>query len=245
MAFMDADTSPMLKSRAESLGAGYFGIADLVPAGDFITAQGGAAIAEYPVAVTAGIDLPDDLVDMLPSTNTGPGAILYHHHAYEVVNRELDRIALHLSTALREKGYRALPVAASLITDSAKICGPFSHKLAAHLAGIGWIGRSCLLVTPGHGPRVRFVTVLTDALLVPTGTRMKNHCGDCRECVEACPVQAFTGRLFDEDDPREARFDAAACDRFLGSRRDESGVAVCGICLWICPHGRAAAHKGP
>ena len=242
---MDTETSIVLKSRAESLGAGYFGIADLVPARDFIMAQGGAAIAEYPVAVTAGIDLPDALVNMLPATNTGPGAVLYHHHAYEVVNRELDRIALHLSITLREEGYGALPVAASLRTDSGKICGSFSHKLAAHLAGTGWIGRSCLLVTPGHGPRVRFVTVLTDAPLVPTGTPMENRCGDCRACVEACPVQAFTGRLFDRHEPREARFNAASCDRFLGRRRAESGVAVCGMCLWICPYGRASPEKGP
>ena len=181
---------------------------------------------------------------MLPATDTDAGALLYHHHAYEVVNRELDRIALHLSTALRQKGYRALPIAASLRTNQAGICGPFSHKLAAHLAGIGWIGRSCLLVTPGHGPRVRFVTVLTDAPLVPTGVPMENRCGTCNACMESCPLKAFSGREFNENEPREDRFDAAACDRYLAGRRSESGVAVCGMCLWVCPYGRSPEGKG-
>ena len=235
---MDPETSALLKSRAEYLGASYFGIADFIPVRDFIMAQGGPAIAGYPVAVSAGIDLPDALVEMLPATDTVAGALLYHHHAYEVVNRELDRIALHLAGALIRKGYRALPIAASLRTDQAGICGPFSHKLAAHLAGIGWIGRNCLLVTPGHGPRVRFVTVLTDAPLAPAGVPMENRCGTCMACVESCPVHAFSGREFNEEEPREDRFNAALCDRYLTGRRSGSGVAVCGMCLWACPHGR-------
>ena len=45
----------------------------------------------------------------------------------------------------------------------------FSNKLAAHLAGLGWIGKSCLLITPQVGPRVRWVSVLTEAPLALTG----------------------------------------------------------------------------
>jgi len=235
---MDQELCALLKSRAESLGAGYFGIADLTLAKDAIAAQGGETIAGFPEAVTVGIDLPDPLVEMVPEAGTSAGALLYHHHAYDVVNRELDSIALHLSDMLQRRGYRALPIAASLRTDKAGICGPISHKLVAGLAGLGWIGRSCLLVTPGHGPRVRFVTVLTDAPLKPTGTPVDSRCGSCMACVETCPARAFTGRAFDRTEPREARFDAAACERYLESRRSESGVAVCGMCLWVCPHGR-------
>jgi epoxyqueuosine reductase len=241
---MDPETTAMLKSQAESPGAGYFGIADLTQTRDFIEGQGGRTIAGYPIAVTVGIDLPDPIVELLPVTDTRMGALLYRHHAYDVVNRELDSIALHLSNTLGQKGYRALPVAASLRTEEEGICGPISHKLAAHLAGIGWIGRNCLLVTPEHGPGVRFVTVLTDAPLAPAGNPMENRCGTCRECVESCPVQAFSGRAFDKDEPREARFDAAACDRYLGSRRSESGTAVCGMCLWVCPHGKTGLLEG-
>jgi epoxyqueuosine reductase len=235
---MDQEFSTLLKSRVESLGAGYFGIADMTPAREFIKALGGETIAGFPRAVTMGIVLPDPIVELLPVTDNPMGALLYHHHAYDVVNRELDRIALHLSDVLQQRGYRAMPIPASLRTNESRICGPISHKLVANLAGIGWIGRSCLLVTSEHGPRVRFVTVLTDAPLRPTGKPMENRCNTCMACVETCPAQAFSGRAFDKDEPREARFDAAACERYLESRRTESGVAVCGMCLWVCPHGR-------
>ncbi len=40
---------------------------------------------------------------------------------------------------------------------------------------------------------------------------MEQQCGKCTACVDICPQQAFTGRVFCEDEPQEARFDAAAC----------------------------------
>ena len=39
---------------------------------------------------------------------------------------------------------------------------------------------------------------------------------------------------------RRAGFDAAACDRYFKEMEREKGVAVCGLCLYICPHGRNA-----
>ncbi|MGA2934979.1 MAG: 4Fe-4S double cluster binding domain-containing protein [Methanomicrobiales archaeon] len=232
------DTLNVIKSLAESLGADYFGIADLTEARNFILMQGGPEIAQYPTGVTMGIALLDPLVELLPDRGKNGGGALYRHHAYDVVNAALDQIALQVANRIQREGYRALPVAASRRTDEARICGPFSHKLAAHLAGLGWIGRSCLLITPDHGPRVRWVTVLTDAPLAATGSPMKSRCGNCTECVTACPVQAFTGRVFDENEPREARFDAPACDHFFREEEKRTGIAVCGMCLWACPFGR-------
>lgn len=232
------DSGEGIQSFAESLGADYVGIADLAQARNFILQQGGPAIAQYPFGVTMGIALLDPLVEMLPDRERNGGGALYRHHAYDVVNAALDQLALRVANRLQREGYRALPVAASRRTDEARICGPFSHKLAAHLAGLGWIGRSCLLITPDHGPRVRWVTVLTDAPLMPTGSPMESRCGSCQACVTACPVQAFTGRLFDPHEPREARFDAAACDRFFKEEEQRTGSVVCGMCLWVCPYGR-------
>lgn len=232
------DTGNVIKTLAESLGTDYFGIADLSGARDFILMQGGPEIAKYPTGVIMGTVLNNPLVELLPDREKNGGGPLYKHHAYDVVNAVLDQIALRVANALQREGYNAFPVAASRRTDDGRICGPFSHKLAAHRAGLGWIGKSCLLITPDHGPRVRWVTVLTDAPLAPTGSPMDSRCGNCTECVTHCPVQAFTGRLFDENEPREARFDAAACDRFFNEAENRIGVAVCGMCLWACPFGR-------
>jgi epoxyqueuosine reductase len=114
----------------------------------------------------------------------------------------------------------------------------FSHKLGAHLAGHGWIGKSCLLVTKEHGPRVRFVSVLTDAPLTPNGGPMGQRCGDCTECVDICPVQAFAGKNFREDEPREKRYDARRCCDYFAAMKAEGKLKVCGMCLYVCPYGR-------
>jgi epoxyqueuosine reductase len=237
-----------LPALARSLGADYYGVADLESAQDFIHSQGGDRVSRYPRAIVMGIRLLDMVVDMVEDRTDRTGAALYRQNSYDIVNTALDGMALRIANTVQREGYQALPVPASKRASDEKIAGIFSQKLAAHLAGLGWIGKSCLLVTPDHGPRVRWITVLTDAPLVPTGNPMKPRCGECTACVDICPVHAFTGRMFCEDEPREARFDAAACDRYFKELEAGSGPVVCGLCLFVCPHGRknkkGTAYKG-
>jgi epoxyqueuosine reductase len=232
---MDLDAH--IRTLAQSLDVDYFGIANLSDAHDFILAQGGERVARYPRAIAVGMVLQDSLVDLLPEHDLA-AAILYRHNSYDVVNLALDQIALRIANTLQRAGFDTFPIPASKRTDDNRICGIFSQKLAAHLAGLGWIGKSCLLITPDHGPRVRWVTILTDAPLRPTGTPGEQQCGACSACVDICPQHAFTGRPFHCDEPREARFDAAACDRYFRELEQSQGVAVCGLCLYSCPHGK-------
>ncbi len=222
---------------ARPLGADYYGVADLTPARAFIRAQGGDRVAWYPRAIAVGMVLQDSIVELLADGDDA-GRILYRHAGYDVVNIAIDQIALRVANALQKDGYSAFPVPASKLTSDAMLVGIFSQKLAASLAGLGWIGKSCLLVTPDHGPRVRWVAVLTDAPLDPTGSPVAPRCGECTACVDACPVGAFSGRMFAEDEPRETRFDAAACDRYYKEMENSGKPNVCGMCLWVCPHGR-------
>ena len=237
---MDPDADLPVQARA--LGADYYGVADLTGARDFVRAHGGDRVARYPRAVVMGIRLLDTLVDLLPEREDPAVGILYRHHTYDVVNQLLDQIGLRIANTIQQRGFRSFPVPASKRSSDELIAGVFSQKLAAHLAGLGWIGKSCLLVTPDHGPRVRWIAVLTDAPLVPTGTAMESRCGKCTECVDICPVHAFTGRPFHEDEPRKARFDAAACDRYFKGLEKNGRTAVCGLCLFVCPYGRKKPH---
>jgi len=172
---------------------------------------------------------------ILDDIKDGPTQLYYYH--YRRMNHLLDNIALLLCACIEKRGYRALPVAASQTIDKERHHGLFSHKLAAHRAGLGWIGKSCLLVTPQVGPRVRWVTVLTDAPL-ETGQPMSERCGSCTECVDGCPAHAFTGRRFREDEPREARFDVHKCYAYQRREREHLDSILCGVCLYVCPHGR-------
>ena len=172
-----------LQAIADSTGVDFLGVANLAPAHDAILAQGGEAVASFPRAVSIGLALPNAIVDQLPRRAERAVAQSYRHHAYDVINQRLDLLASQVASALQRAGHRVLPVPASQIVDDVTLAGAFSHKLAAHLAGLGWIGRSCLLVTPTAGPRVRWSTVLTDAPLA-TGTPLDVRCGSCRQCVE-------------------------------------------------------------
>lgn len=232
-----------VRAVAEAGGADYLGVADLSGVAG-VLAQGDPSVAGYPRAVSIGIGLADPLVDLLCDPQCPTGGALYRYHTYMVVNAALDRCAFRVARHLQHAGYRALPVPASLRTDDDGLRGPVSHKLAAHLAGLGWIGRSCLLVTPDRGPRVRWITVLTDAPLAPTGGPPEPRCGDCRACVDVCPARAFTGRLFAPGEPREARFDASACDRHIRALEDAGDTGVCGLCVAVCPWGRREAGSG-
>jgi epoxyqueuosine reductase len=236
------DLQDRLPRLVRRLGGDLYGVADLALARDEIIRQGGEELGAYPRAIAIGVELLHPIVDRLPDRERRSVAVEYRTHAYALVNQRLDAIASRVASELQGAGHRAFPVPASDRVDDERICAVFSHKLAAHLAGLGWIGKSCLLITPQVGPRVRWTTVLTNAPL-PTGTPMAQRCGDCHECVDICPQKAFTGRNFIEVEPREARYDACSCERYFKKMESEGKVPVCGLCLFACPHGKRASRE--
>ncbi len=82
-------------------------------------------------------------------------------------------------------------------------------------AGLGWIGKTALFVSPEFGPAVRLATVFTD-LELPTGEPVtESRCGDCRACVDACPAGCGRDVLWRPGMARELLFDAGACRRHM------------------------------
>jgi epoxyqueuosine reductase QueG len=231
------DLDARLRREAFALGVDFFGVADLAPARDAISMQGGDLVAQFPRALSIGVAMPTTIVDQLVRQDDKRVLIAYRSHSYDILNIRLNQVSSRLAGFLQREGCRAFPIAAAERGDGESMYGLFSHKLAAHLAGLGWIGKSCLLVTPEVGPRVRWASVLTDAPLVP-GQPLAERCGECRLCVDVCPPHAFTGRNFYPHEPREARFDVSLCYEYLCSRLDQIGVRVCGMCVYVCPHGR-------
>jgi len=234
-----------LRETALSLGATYFGVADLVPVRQYVTAQGGEFLAEYPVGVSAGVVLADGVVDQLHQHLNGDVARTYRHHIYTFVAEQLDRIAGTLASQIEQTGYRAIPVPSSGAYNTARLEGLVSHKLVAHLAGLGWIGKNCLLITKAHGPRVRWITVLTDAPLASTGGAQADgdRCRSCSICVDLCPTHAFTGTPFNPADPVGVRFNTQECHQYMREREKTYGVRTCGVCVYVCPHGWSMKRK--
>ncbi len=233
------DLEDQLRDSVTDWGADYFGIADLTPARDAVLEQGGTEIARYSRSISVGIALFHPIVNQLFQRPDRTVAASYRSHCYDVINARLDLIISRAASILQRMGHRAFPIPASKRVDDERICAVFSHKLSAHLAGLGWIGKNCLLITPDMGPRVRWATVLTDAPLAITGSPLDNRCGDCHECVDICPVRSFTGQPFRAEEPRAARFDAGKCDQYFSNMEEKDPeTAVCGLCLYTCPYGR-------
>jgi epoxyqueuosine reductase QueG len=235
----------MMTIEAEEIGRGLdielVGAADLSPALPRLVDQGGSLFASYPMAVSLGCRLSNGVVDAIQDHGNRALVMNYIHHLYSVINQRLDQAAVTVAGLLMEKGYKALPVPASQVLSYDTYTGLAPHKTAAHLSGLGWIGKSALLVTRKLGPRVRFATVYTDAPLAATRPA-KPGCGTCRECVEACPAGAITGNEFSPDKPRNHIYDASACNEYMRERRlSLLGKNVfggnCGLCVQVCPFG--------
>lgn len=172
------------------------------------------------------------------------GPNVEYYAEYIRVNDLLASLGEAAAGILRADGYRALTLAPTVThVTSADFATPLPHKTVATRAGLGWIGKSALLVTQSHGSAVRLTTVLTDAEFETGAPIEKSHCGDCAACVDACPAAAFTGEHWSPGVAREALVDTAACinrtaEYAPGIGSDPSN-AICGICIAACPWTRS------
>lgn len=156
--------------------------------------------------------------------------LLYKWH-YRQANAQLDRLAFLLAGVAQRHGWQAVPVPASQVVDWQRQVGHLSHRHVAVAAGLGWLGRNNLLVTPDFGAQVRLVTVLTD-LPVPTSDQLSFGCGQCRACIAACPAQAIG------ETPAEFAFERCYAQVRSFCKDKNLGVYICGICVKACPGQR-------
>ncbi len=212
----------LLERRCRERGAAGFGVADLASVRTDDALLPRATLDSLPRALSIALPLAPAV---LATIEDRPNR-LYEHH-YRQVNFALDRLALDLVEAIRRLGSRALPVPASQIVDWENQRAHLSHKRIAVAAGLGWLGRNNLVVTPSHGATVRLVTVLTD-LPLPADAPLDPGCGDCRTCVDACPARAIGESAAD--------FDHRACFETLKRFQRERLVSqyICGVCVRTC-----------
>jgi len=236
----------------EILNADLFGAADLRPVSDYIK-RGSEFLADFPYGISIGIHLSDSIVDQLINHNDPNAQFAYTHHVYTVVTPRLDEIGLLIVQRLQRKGYKAFPVTSTynpyieksnaIVSESNKLRSIFPHKLTAHLAGLGWIGKNCLLVTSEFGPRVRLTSVLTNAPL-PTREPKEDRCEDCDLCAQICPANAIKGKTFNPEEDRDERLDAVKCHHYRrGVLQKSLGSRGCGLCVYVCPYGNPQISK--
>ena len=211
-----------MKILCRQWGASLFGVADLGHLKKVDILLPSYTIDRVPFAISVGYHLSDSILEGIDDAPTPH----YFHH-YQRVNILLDTIGLVVSSAIQEKGYRAMPIAASQIVDWKNQKGHLSHKHVARAAGCGWIGRNNLLVNETFGSRTRLVTILTD-LPLEANSPLGKDCGSCRACIKVCPAGAIKEKQED--------FDHLRCYEQLKTFTKTLHFShnICGICVKAC-----------
>lgn len=169
------------------------------------------------------------------------GASDYLNIYYEVLETRGWRF---VDRARKERGINAIPT------------HTVQAKIAATLAGLGFIGHNTQVITPEYGPRVRWLVVLTDAELERDKPFARDLCAEqplCQKesfCVRSCPYRAIIPGPSQGVEPGK-KVDYGKCvvshemDKDIAPAHQkhirqvtERGFMECTICNITCPYGR-------
>jgi len=210
--------------------------ADIVAFGD-ITELPAEQREGFPAGVSVAVKYPKDVIRGIAELPTQE-----YYDWYKLLNVRLDAIVTVGAEWLQTRGYKALARSRATVGKKQTEFGTtLPHKTVATRAGLGWIGKCALLVTPQYGSMVRLSSILTDAPLELAAPINASRCGACTACTDACPAQAVSGALWHAGVQRETLYDPARCSATARQRAKSSfGIdhTVCGKCIEICPYTR-------
>jgi len=212
--------------------------ADLVGIGD-LTELPPEVRHGLPVGICVAVKYPDEVIRGIAELPTLP-----YSEWYDRLNKKLDMLVTLGAEALRMFGYNAVAqTRAQVGSGDTGNNTVLPHKTVATRAGLGWIGKSALLVTRKYGSMIRISSILTDAPLKTAKPINKSKCGDCMICTDACPGGAVSGKIWNVGMYRDEFFDADKC-RDTARQRAKKGAGIdypiCGKCIEVCPYTRQA-----
>lgn len=143
---------------------------------------------------------------------------------HKVLKHKLYRLMEFIEESVGEVPFR-------IFTDSA----PVMDKAWAQKSGLGWIGKNTNLISPQKGSFFFIGEIILDLTLEPDAP-IKDYCGTCTACIDACPTDAL----------EPYRINARKCISYLTIElreeipsefqgQSEGWAYGCDICQDVCP----------
>lgn len=160
---------------AHSIGIKAIGYTQLTP--EFLIRE---KFIQYPNAIVLTMEMGKELIGTTPGDETQE----LNNAAYA----KLGKLTYELSDYLREKGY------------ATEVAHPYEGIInftpLAQYAGIGFIGKNGLLITPESGPGQKISAIFVSIANLPIKDENEHswipeYCERCGKCIKACPEKAL------------------------------------------------------
>jgi hypothetical protein len=218
---VDPDTLQELEAYAHSLGVTDIGYTRVNPRHIF---RGFKLL--FPNAIVFTMEMDREKIKAAPAIPSFIEIFRTYHQLGVIVNQ--------VAEFLRERGYNALAGPA--------IGGDVNYIPVAMDAGLGYSGKSGLLITRNNGPRVRLAAVFTDVENLPFAQEnphrwVRDYCQSCNLCIRKCPAEAIYMETRTHPDGGPLFIDHTLC---AGPFSNDNG---CSLCIKYCPFSYADYDK--
>ncbi len=157
----------------------------------------------------------------------------YHH----VLKRKLKTLLFFIRENIGEVNGRCF-------VDSA----PVLERDWARRSGVGWVGKNTLLINPKAGSYYFLAELIIDLELVYDNP-IKDYCGTCRRCIDACPTDAIDENGYWMDGSKCISYFTIELKKAIPEEvkgQFENWMFGCDICQEVCPWNRfAKPHQEP
>ncbi|WP_210486378.1 tRNA epoxyqueuosine(34) reductase QueG [Rufibacter aurantiacus] len=160
----------------------------------------------------------------------------YGQDYHFVIKDKLKTLFNYIQEEIGEVGGR-------VFVDSA----PVMDKVWAKKSGLGWVGKNSNLIRPGVGSFFFIAELILDLELEPDGP-IKDYCGTCTKCMDACPTDAISQPYVVDGSKCISYFTIELKDQIPQEVEGKFGnwVFGCDICQDVCPWNRfSKAHREP
>ena len=169
-----------------------------------------------------------------PAQQTDPSAPKISRYAYGqdyhfVIKHKLKTLLAFLQEEVGEVNGRCF-------VDSA----PVLERDWARRSGIGWMGKNTMLIHPKAGSYFFLAELIIDLDFVYDDP-IKDYCGTCTRCIDACPTEAISAEGYVVDGSKcisyfTIELREALPEEYKG--KFENWMFGCDICQEVCPWNR-------